>query len=236
MKRPSFSFENPWIRFDLAGCHDLLSHSISRTCEIHKVPKSIASLRGLDPWNTIELIDGACEEEGVNLSLNETTIIGNSISDGAKGKFWQKVLPQLFEDVVGLRWPALERADGRVADWTLNGVKIDCKCKHRNVPPFRNSDYIATVPESQSKMPVDYYCFGQIANQCTHGFILGVMSKRDFASKCHTKEKGDVDWNGERYVDPVNAVFLHQLPHWQGNTVDGFYPLKYLLERSKWTE
>jgi hypothetical protein len=201
---------------------DLLRHlAIGRACITHKLPAEGCFPQVDDPWERTERISDYCAEHDISLALNDTTIIGNHIADGDKSKFWQKAIPALFEQVCLIRWPKMVAGAGIVLDAWMDGRRVDFKCKHRNVSP--NKKYIATVPVAQRKQEVEYYCFGQIAAGMTEGFIVGVMSKRDFQAACRTKQAGDVDDNGERYVTPVDYV-THR---WRWDSDGSFWPAQY---------
>ena len=229
MEAPQFTFDADTgrLHFDLHGCDKLLQRAINRACEVHRVPFEYQITDGKTPWERMTKIGERCHREGFSFALNSTTIIGNQITEGAKSAFWQKVMPVAFELVCQARWPQLVPGDGIAYDFSFDGHTIDCKCKHRNVKPYGN--YIATVPKSQEGQEVDYYCFGQIANELKEGFITGVMSKWEFALRKKLKVEGDKDNNGEGYVCDVHYVSINEVPLWTPETVDAFIPPQYLV-------
>jgi hypothetical protein len=222
------------IRFELESEDDLLRHrAITKACDIHNLPASVqvSECQIGDPWERVLEIGRLCRLQNVSLALNYTTIIGQSITGGDKSEFWQKAMPILFELVCLKLWPQMKPSSGFGQDSFIGKDGIDFKCKHREVSP--GCDYIATVPVSQRRQNTKFYCFGQMSKGMKVGYILGVISKKDFAEKRQTKEKGDVDNNGERYVDPVDCVYINELYGWQPDTLQGFFPLKYRLEHQK---
>jgi len=234
---PSFSLFHGRIKFSVDECPRLRHEAIERACRRHGVPNSISKLYCSDPWERVILLGEQCRLQGISLNLNSTTIIGNSIADGNKAELWQKVMPVLFEMVCLEIWRQAWEVNSRDYDARIDLKRVDWKYKHRNVvpknAPSRGQEYIATVPVSQRNQKVDFYCFGQISakhNQhqswgMKDGYINGVMSKEEFTKKCKTKRSGQVDSNGEKYVDPVDYVTISQLHTWHDETLAGFFPL-----------
>lgn len=219
------------FNFDVSD-NDFVHSAITRSCGVHRLPrKAMATkLQFVDPWLRVLKIGEMCRKHNVSLALNSSTIIGQTIKDGDKSEFWQKVMPILFEDVCFRVWTEMRRGTVFGTDAYYGKLRVDFKCKHRDATPMGGRNrYIATVPVFQRNQETDFYCMGQISKGMRNGYIIGVISKAEFQDKCRTKEKGEEDDNGEGYVDPIDYVYLHELYGWQKETLDGFIPLRYIL-------
>ena len=125
--------------------------------------------------------------------------LNNSITNGAGQlygaigevmilKFYKSRLSSLTED----QFNSLI-VDKSSYDWDLviNDKTIEVKTKKTKFPP--KEEYVVSVASSNSSQKCDYYYFAMVHDDCTKGWILGFISKRDFFKKSIFCKKGEVD-------------------------------------------
>ena len=127
------------------------------------------------------------------INLNNSITNGASQLYGAIGevmilKFYKNRLSSLTED----QFNSLI-VDKSSYDWDLiiNDKTIEVKTKKINFPP--REEYIVSVACSNASQKCDYYYFAMVHDDCTKGWLLGFMRRKDFFNKATLCKKGEVD-------------------------------------------
>jgi hypothetical protein len=221
------------IKYDIRNCPKFYLEAINRTCARHTaIPASIIALgnRESDPWKRTLVINDECIRQKINLSLNVTTV---------RQEFRDKVYSTIFEMVCLEMWPkAIEvpynpqnpnASDALLADNRNRVRAIDWKAKDRNEPPAPYFD--VTIPASQMNQAAELYCCGQTKEPYDEGYILGVISKKDFFQPVTRKAlfypKGSVAPNGIVWKADTYACLIRDLWTWRLSDNGSFFTDKY---------
>jgi hypothetical protein len=120
-----------------------------------------------------------------NLALNWSSFSGNasSITTNSKSKY----AGNLAEVMFSLLYPEAIRISDTdyQADFILNGLRIDIKCKLRSVPC--QLDYEVSIEERIIDYDTDYYVFFSYYPSTLE--LLGGLSKPDYLSLSHPPDR-----------------------------------------------
>ena len=145
----------------------------------------------------------------------EMGVLNNSIRQGAGN-----IVGFLGEEVLLKAWAGSTSQNSYNHDVEFEGVTFEVKTKDRTVPP--RLSYEASIAKFNDRQTADYYVFVSLyrapTGEYVRGYVLGVISKRDYRTMCKDWKVGDIDpSNGWK----VKAA-CHNLGHEHLNRFEGW--------------
>lgn len=121
----------------------------------------------------------------------EMGLLRNSIRKGAGN-----LAGFLGEEVVIAAWPGAVSDNTYEHDVVFEGTTFEVKTKDRTVRP--HLDYDASVANFNPRQKADYYVFVSLERKKDSldyhtGYILGIMTKKEYMERSRHYQKGDID-------------------------------------------
>jgi len=111
---------------------------------------------------------------------------------GGKGNIWGFLGEGIFGKYMGILPDNTYHFDFRIQDHKVDvNHKVDVKAKHCKTEPMRH--YECSIAKESKFQETDLYVFTRILEDCSKGWILGYISKKEYFDMATFHTKGEID-------------------------------------------